>query len=108
MKAFHPSPFRAPSAWVPLLLAGSAVALLAGYLLTGPHAPNIVVEDGIAREDESTAARTWQLLMLLQLPAIGWFAVRWLPRAPQPAAVILGLQVLSFVAAALPVFLLEM
>ena len=101
------SPYRAVSAWVPIILAGIAMALLAGYLVTGPHAANIVVENGIAREDESAVARIWQLLMLLQLPAIMVFAIRWLPRAPRRSAVMLAVQGLAFVAAALPVYLLE-
>ena len=101
------SPYRAVSAWVPIILAGAAMALLAGYLVTGPHAANIVVENGVAREDESAVARIWQLLMLLQLPAIMVFAIRWLPRVPRRSAVMLAVQGLAFVAAALPVYLLE-
>jgi hypothetical protein len=102
------SAFRAPSAWIPLALAAAAIALLAGYLATGPHEPNIVIEHGIAREDETAAARIWQLLMLLQVPAVAVFAARWLPKDPRRALAMLALQGAAFVAAALPVFLLEM
>ena len=102
------SAFRSPSAWIPLLLAGAAVAVLLGFLVTGPHAPNIVIEHGVPREDESAAARLWQLLMLAQVPAILWFAARWLPRDPKRAALMLAVQGATFVAAALPVFLLEL
>lgn len=101
------SPFRAVSAWMPLLLAAAALAVLGGYLLTGPHDPNIVVENGVAREDEGPAARLWQLIMGLQLLAIAVFAVRWMPRSPKSATAMLGLQGLAFVAAALPIFILE-
>jgi hypothetical protein len=102
------SPFRAPSAWVPLALAGASMAVLAGYLLTGPHEPHIVVENGIARADESSAARLWQLLMLLQVPCALYFAAWWLPKDPKRALAMLALQGLAFVAAALPVVLLEL
>ena len=102
------SPFRATSAWVPVALAGAAMALLAGYLLTGPHAPNIVVENGLPREDESGAARLWQLLMLLQVPCVLYFAAWWLPKDPKRALAMLGIQGFAFVAAALPVVLLEL
>lgn len=102
------SVLRAPSAWLPLALSAAASALLIGYLATGPHEPTMVVEHGIARADEGPAARVWQLLMLLQVPAIGWFALRWLPRQPKQAAIVLGCHGLAFVAAALPVVLLEM
>ena len=102
------SPFRATSAWVPIALAGAAIALLAGYLLTGPHAPDVVVENGIPREDETSAARLWQLLMLLQVPCVLYFAAWWLPKDPKRALAMLALHGLAFVAAALPVWLLEL
>lgn len=102
------SPFRAPSAWIPIVLAGAATALLAGYLLAGPHDPNVVVENGIARRDESGTARLWQLLMLLQVPCMLYFAAWWLPRDPKRALAMLALQGVAFLAAAAPVILLEM
>ena len=42
--------------------ATERVAVLAGHLLTGPDEPNIVIEAGVPREDESSTARLWQLL----------------------------------------------
>jgi hypothetical protein len=102
------SPFRATSAWIPVALAGAAIALLARYLLTGPHAPNIVVENGVPRQDEGTAAHLWQLLMLLQVPCVLYFAAWWLPRDPKRALAMLGVQGFAFVAAALPVWWLEL
>jgi hypothetical protein len=102
------SPFRSRSGWIPLILAGAAIALLVTWLATGPHEPYVVVENGVAREDENAVARTWQLLMLLQLPAILFFAAKWLPRDPRRTAMMLGLQGLAFIAAALPVALLEL
>lgn len=101
------SPFRAVSAWAPLLLAGAALAVLGGYLLTGPHDPNMVIENGVARQDEGPAARVWQLIMGLQILAIAVFAVRWMPRSPRPATLMLGVQGLALVASALPIFILE-
>ncbi len=104
----NPSPFRSRSGWIPLLMSAAAIALLAGYLATGPHEPTMVIENGIARPDEGPVARLWQLRMGLQLPVILLFAVKWLPRDPRRTAAMLALQGLAFVAAALPVFLLEM
>jgi len=101
------SALRAPSAWIPLVLAGGATALLAGYLMTGPHEPTMVIENGIARPDESATARLWQLLMLGQLPFILYFAAVWLPKDRKRAAALLAVQGAAFVAAALPVILLE-
>lgn len=101
------SPFRATSAWVPVALAGGAIALLAGHLLTGPQAPAIVVENGMPRQDESGTARLWQLLMLLQVPCVLYFAAWWLPKDPRRALAMLGIHGFAFVAAALPLWMLE-
>jgi hypothetical protein len=101
------SPLRAASAWIPLLMSGAATALVVGYLATGPHAPHMVIENGIARPDESAAARLWQLLMIMQLPLMGWFALKWLPRDPRRAAMVLAVQALAIVIAAAPVVVLE-
>ena len=68
------SAFRATSGWIPLLMSGAATALVVGYLATGPHEPAMVLDNGALRQDESPAARLWQLLMVLQLPAIAFFA----------------------------------
>lgn len=101
------APLRAMSAWVPLLMSGAATAIMVGYLATGPHAPHLVAENGAVRPDESAAARLWQLLIVMQLPLMGWFAVKWLPRDPARAGAVLALQALAIVAAAAPVVLLE-
>ena len=102
-----PSAFRAKSAWIPLLMSGAATALVVGYLATGPHEPHMILENGVMRPEEGPAARLWQLLMVLQLPAMAYFAVSWLPRDPKRTAAMLALQALAVVGAALPVFLLE-
>jgi hypothetical protein len=104
--AANRSPVRSFSGLAPLILAGLALGLLGGYLVTGPHEPYMVVENGVARPDEGAVAHTWQLLMLLQPPAILFFAIKWLPRDPRRAAMMLGLQGLAFIAAASPVALL--
>jgi hypothetical protein len=101
------SAFRAVIGWIPVALALAAIALLAGYFATGPHEPNIVIENGVAREDESAVARVWQLLMLAQLLFMLFFAVTWLPKDTRRAILLLGLQGALFFAAALPVYLLE-
>lgn len=101
------TPFRSLSGWLPLILAAAALALLGGFWLTGPHPPNMVLDHGVYRHDESTTARIWQLLMLAQLLAIGVFLIRWVPRAPKPTLAMFALQLCGLAAAALPVWLLE-
>jgi hypothetical protein len=75
-----------PSAFIPLAMSLAALAMVLGHFaLYGlVHAP-----------DEGTPAHLFQLLMILQLPIVAFFALRWLPRAPGPA-----LQVLAFQTAA--------
>jgi len=106
-RAHDSAPLRHFSGWLPLLMSGAATAILVGYLVAGPHQPYLVVENGIARADESPTARLWQLLMVLLLPVLGWFAIRWLPGQPRRAALILAAQALAIVAAAIPVLLLD-
>lgn len=64
---------------------------------------------GTARQaDEGAAAHLWQLLMAGQIPVIAFFAIKWLPRAPEPALLVLALQAIAGLAAAFPVFLLNL
>lgn len=89
--------FRVPSAWLPIVMSAMALALVAGHILVS----------GITREaDEGTAAHTWQLLMVGQVPIIAWFLLKWAPKGPRPAIAVLAVQVGAFVAAAAPVMIL--
>ena len=64
---------------------------------------------GVAREaDEGTAAHIWQMLMAAQLPIMAFFAIKWLPRAPRQALLILALQAGAALAALAPVFFLNL
>src|SRR5690242_15763622 len=82
---------RHPSAFVPILMSLAALSLVLFHIALS----------GTAREaDEGTAAHLWQLLMALQIPIIGFFAVRYLPQHRSGAIAVLGLQFLAGVAAA--------
>ncbi len=62
---------------------------------------------GAAREaDEGTAAHIWQILMAAQLPIVAFFAIKWLPRTPKQALLVLALQAGAGLAALAPVFFL--
>jgi len=62
---------------------------------------------GTAREaDEGTAAHLWQLLIAGQLPVVAFFALKWLPRRPKEALLVLALQAGAGLAALAPVFFL--
>jgi hypothetical protein len=42
----------------------------------------------------------------MQLPMVGFFALKWVPETPRRASVVLALQLAAAVVALLPVFLL--
>jgi len=76
-----------PSAFMPLLASLIALAMVLGY----------VALYGITRHpNEGGPARIFQVLMLLQLPMILFFAVNWLPRFPGQALIVLCLQAFAW------------
>jgi hypothetical protein len=88
---------RHPSAFIPLAMSLGALAMIVWF----------VAAHGVVRQpDESGQARIWQLLMAGQVPVIAYFALRWLPRAPRSARIVLVLQVGAAILAAAPVLLL--
>ncbi|HLQ60384.1 MAG TPA: hypothetical protein VK131_00815 [Candidatus Acidoferrales bacterium] len=90
---------KRPSALIPLAMSFAALSLVLGH--TALY--------GVTHEaDEGLAAHVWQLLMAGQIPVIAFFAVRWLPRSPAPALLVLVLQAVGGLAAAAPVFLLKL
>src|SRR5438046_5978156 len=87
-----------PSAFLPVTMSLLAVAVVIIH----------IVLVGTARQpDEGTAAHLWQLLMAGQLPIVAFFAIRWLPRAPRYALLVLALQAAAAVAALAPVYFLH-
>jgi hypothetical protein len=94
----NPATLRRPSALIPLAMSAAALMLVLGHLAIY----------GAARQaDEGAAAHLWQLLMAGQIPIIAFFAIKWLPRTPGQALVILILQAVAGLAAAAPVFVLN-
>lgn len=93
------APLKRPSALIPLAMSLAALSLVLGH---------IVVFGGARQADEGAAAHLWQLLMAGQIPVIAFFAIKWLPRTPGQALLVLGLQAVAGLAAATPVFLLNL
>ena len=83
---------RDPTAWLPIAL--SVIALI-DVLVFGVVFGSVAQHD----RDEGTPAHLFQGVMFVAALLVVVFAVRWMPRAPREAAVVLGFQVL---AAALP------
>jgi hypothetical protein len=75
-----------PAAVLPLAMSVAGVALILGHVAVAGPGPEA---------DEGLAARLWWLLMVAQLPLIGYFATTWLSRAAGAARLVLALQVLG-------------
>ena len=93
------SMLKQPSAFLPVAMSLAALAVVLGH----------VAMFGVVREaDEGTAAHIWQLLMAAQAPIVAYFAIKWLPRNPREALVVLALQAVAGLAALAPVFILQL
>src|SRR5262245_56286776 len=92
---------KQPSAFLPLTMSLAALATvgiaLAKYGFQQIHQP-----------DEGAAAHLWQLLLAGQLPIVAFFAMKWLPKEPKQAVMVLALQAVAGLAALSPVFLLHL
>jgi len=89
---------KIPSAFLPLAMSFGALATVLIYVAIFGPAP---------QADEGTAAHIWQILMAGQIPIIVFFAIKWLPRTPKPALLVLVLQGGAALLALAPVYLLR-
>lgn len=89
---------KIPSAFLPLAMSFAALATVLIYVAVFGPAP---------QSDEGAAAHIWQLLMAGQIPIIVFFAIKWLPRAPKQALLVLVLQGGAALMALAPVYLLR-
>ena len=89
------STLKKPSAFLPPAMSFAALTTVLVH----------VAMFGVAREDdEGTAAHIWQILMAAQIPIVAFFAIKWLPRTPRQALLVLALQGGASLAALAPVF----
>jgi hypothetical protein len=88
------SMLKKPAAFLPVAMSLAALATVLVHIILF----------GMARQaDEGAAAHIFQLLMVVQLPIVLFFAIRWLPRFPRPALLVLALQAAAGLAALAPV-----
>ena len=92
--------FKKPSAWIPVAMSLSALAMFIFIFAKLSFNPENIVRE----PDEGVAAHLFQLLMGGQLPIIAFFALKWLPRAPRQTLLVLGVQFIAGVAACFPVY----
>ena len=98
MDVMDASLIKKPSAFLPIAMSSAALIIVLIH----------ITFVGIAREpDEGGAAHMWQLLMAGQAPIMAFFAIKWLPRIPGRALIVLGLQIAAAVAALAPVYFLN-
>jgi hypothetical protein len=91
--------FKTPSAISPIAMSLIALGIVIFH----------VAVFGIEHQaDEGAAAHLWQILMAGQVPVIAWFAIKWLPRTPKPALLVLALQFAAGLAACAPVYFLHL
>ena len=90
---------KKPSAFLPIMMALTALALLLG---------RVAIFGVVHEANEGATAHLWQLLMAGQVPVLAFFAIKWLPRAPRPSLYILSLQAGAALAAMARVFLLNL
>ena len=96
---------RKPSAFLPLAMSLTALAMLGGAYIFAVATGH----GGLVREpDEGSIAHVWQLLMAGQMPILAFFAIKWLPRAPRQTLYVLGLQAGAVLAAMAPVYFLNL
>jgi hypothetical protein len=99
----YPVSFRTlsskPSAFVPMLMSATALALLLGSIVARG---GVVIRD----VDEGAIAHIWQILMAGQLPLLAYFVIRWIPRVPRQTLYVLALQIGAALAAMAPVYFL--
>jgi len=75
--------FRRPSSFVPIAMSGLVIIAMVWHLL----------RFGLGHQtDEGTAAHIFQIVMPLELPVIGYFALRWLAVDPRWAGKVLAVQ----------------
>jgi hypothetical membrane protein len=86
-----------PSAFLPIAMSITALAMV---LVT------LALVGITHEEDEGTLAHIFQLLIVAQVPIVAFFAIKWLPKNPKQALLVLSMQAAAGVAALAPVFLL--
>jgi len=82
---------KKPGAWIPIVISLIFFAFIIIY---------ITIFGIVRQKDEGTGAHLFQLWLVLEPLMVGFFAVKWLPRAPKQALPILTLQI---IAALLPI-----
>ena len=90
-----PIMFKQPSAFIPVAMSVAALSLVLVY---------VAIFGAVREPDEGATAHLWQLLVVGQLPLVAFFVIRWLPRAPRSAFLVMVVQAVALLAALAPVY----
>ena len=91
--------FRIPSAIIPLAMSGVALATVVAHLVIAPVSPPT---------DEDTAAHVFQLMFAGQAPVVAFFAVKWVPRDPSWALLVMAMQAAAALVALAPIVIFDL
>jgi hypothetical protein len=93
------SMFRYPSVAIPLgMSAGAFVTVLIHVIGIGAD----------PAADDGTAAKLFQILLAGQAPFVAYFALKWLPRMPAEAMLVIAAQAAAALVALAPVVLFDL
>jgi hypothetical protein len=67
---------------------------------------HLAVFGAAPQADEGPEAHLFQLLLAGEIPLLIFYAVKWLPRAPKTAVLVIGAQLGAVAAAMAPIYLL--
>ncbi|GAC1629908.1 MAG: hypothetical protein NVS4B9_21970 [Ktedonobacteraceae bacterium] len=90
---------RQPSAFLPVVLSLVALALVLGH---------VALFGAVHETDEGTVAHIWQILMVVQVPIIAYFAIKYFPQKPKQSLLVLAVQIGAALTACAPVFILKL
>jgi uncharacterized YccA/Bax inhibitor family protein len=99
-----PTLMKQPAAFLPVAMSMAMLLMLLCALAWNAAVGPVTPQD----HDEGVLAHIFQLTMILQVPVAAFFAIRWLPRAPGPALLVLALQAMAWLAAFVPVFMFKL
>lgn len=88
---------KEPSAYLSLAMALACLALVVGHF---------AVYGNLHEVDEGAAAHIFQILMVAQVPVVGYFAIKWLPQNPTQALQVVALWAAVVIAAFAGVYFL--
>jgi len=87
---------KKPSAWLPVAISLTVLAIILIHIA--------IFGVPVRKADEGTGAHLFQIWLVLEVLMVAFFAIKWLPRNPKQALLVLAIQIIAALAACAPVF----